>query len=140
MRIPKTTKLKVDLSKPVEVQAEEIPPVTDDDCFGNEWDLTATECRQCADKEVCGILFKHRMKKRIKEVENETMAGKFLDTQTMDFDWEKIVQQHSDKPVKQLLEACMNKGNISDIEAVKEQLKRMIKGGIFKVENGLVKI
>lgn len=54
-RVAKNDGRKVDLLKPV----KEKP--SSDDCFGNLWDLTAQECKLCADCTVCGIVYDRKI-------------------------------------------------------------------------------
>lgn len=139
MRIPKKVKLELDLTVPIENQIEKIPEVTDEDCFGNEWDLSTSECRECADKETCGILFKKINKKRADALEAKR-GTTYLDKQDLDIDWKYQIGKFDGGKITDLIQECADRAHTSDVKAVTEHLKREIKAGVFKVESGIVKL
>lgn len=47
-------------------------------CFGKMWNITTNECAQCADRDVCGIIYRAVPDKKAEELE-EKNGTKFLD-------------------------------------------------------------
>lgn len=57
---------------------EQLPSLKEDDCFGKEWRLDATDCAICADANVCAIVFRQQMKPEEKALTDA--HGPFLDS------------------------------------------------------------
>lgn len=127
MRNPRINKTyRLDLTKPIN---------TDDmatgeyDCFGKEWDMSSKECPLCADRDICGILFKDKVDKKTKDIERKGKA-KFLDNADFDSLTDKSITDFIDSGVttsKELIEFGIRKTNCDDVVAVKNKVKEFVK-------------
>lgn len=98
-------------------------------CFGKEWDIGTTECSNCADKDICGIIFSDLVNAKAKKIEKEN-GTKFLDVQDFDALTTSILFEFIASgvtTVKELVAFCMEKANTSDKVAVVNWLKRWLK-------------
>lgn len=70
----------------------------DDPCFGKFFDLSAEECRQCGDSELCAIALAQNQIKKRKEIESKES---FKDMEDAEQDIkEKNIQKYIRKKVK----------------------------------------
>lgn len=76
MRVIRKDKTEVDLKIPLNMSKIDIK---DSDCFGKEWDISSKECPQCADKDICSILFRHELEKNAEQIKSELGLNHFLD-------------------------------------------------------------
>lgn len=66
---------EVDFSKPINIEEFKLL----DDCFGNLFDMSTSECRMCADCDLCGAVFDKTALKELRE-KAEKEKGPFADT------------------------------------------------------------
>ena len=126
MREPKKDATEVDLTIPLNKAA-----LTKQGCFGKEWDVTANECRVCADRDVCGILFKDVVDAKAEEHEAAT-GSTFLDKSDYNFTDEEraaIVAKIESgvTTAKELKSFIMEAANSSDETAGILNTKRFVK-------------
>lgn len=96
-REPRDTKDKPDLIIPIDLT---IFGTENDPCFGKLHDLTAPECRQCGDSELCAIATSHaNSKKRFK-----------LESQQSFKDMEDTEQDLKEKRVRRYINKRLEKG------------------------------
>ena len=127
MRERKTDRTKVDLTKPVEITG-----MSDDNCFGKEWDMGTNDCSVCADNILCGIIFSETALKN-KAAKMQEKYGVFLDQS----DWDKVDDERdiiqwvkSGKTTTKELIAHIGKIaniNVEDTETIVSYLTRFIK-------------
>lgn len=123
MRTARTNKMKVDLSKPIDVS---ILPETDDSCFGKEWDVGQKDCEYCSDNEVCGVLFSHRLKSNVEQIETEHTT--FLDKSDFTgLNEEDILSRINGITSEEFFSLVKSLANTEDDIAVIEWIKRFIK-------------
>ncbi len=117
---------EVDFTKPVN---KENFIMADTDCFGKEWDMSSKECPQCADRDICGLIYKDVVDSKAKQIEQD-LGSKFLDE--ADFDnmtTEKLLDfiQSGVTTTSDLIEEGMRLSNCSDVVAVKTRLTDWIR-------------
>lgn len=136
MREPKS-KLQVNLSVPLNKSEFKI---TDDDCFGNEWDISVKECTQCGMKEVCGILYRNHLKKEAKKIEDKT-GTLFLDTCDFELvDKVQIMAIADGQSTPWLIEIVMKQARTSDVDSATSFIKSWRSDGHFSIKNGIITV
>lgn len=86
----------VNMTKPVDVK-EVTANIEDQDCFTFLWQPDDKLCAACADCEMCGIIYNHRLNKKVKRVEKE--KGGYLDNMHFDsIDKDELLQWLRMKP------------------------------------------
>jgi hypothetical protein len=136
-------KTEVDLLKPVDPKALEAI-----DCFGTEFESRSSECSQCADSELCLILYAENIKS--KKLAFETEHGPLMDsTDFQGVDMAKIERlakkyQDEGEPMsfQELQDVIASQANTKDNEAVIQFIKRelpltkiFLKEGVCYVRN-----
>lgn len=116
-----------DLTKPIDKTISK-----DSSCFGKAWDVTAKECKICAERDVCGILFKDTVDIKAKEVEVAS-GSMFLDRSDFKFTEEELINLKASivsgvTTVKELLLKVATLAESSDKVAITEHTKRLIVG------------
>ena len=119
---------KVDLLVPI-IPSSLIPEEASD-CFSNEWEPRASECCQCADEGLCGILFVEKVK--VKKSAFEAEHGPLLDqTDLQGVDMAKIERlakkyQDEGEPMtfQELQDIIKIQAKTKDDEAVIQFIKR----------------
>lgn len=88
-RIPRSeeTYPEVDLTIPVDTDTIMKKAAS---CFGKMWNITMTECAQCADRDICGIIYRAIPDGKAVELEKKN-GTKFLDrTEFRDINPDKV--------------------------------------------------
>lgn len=138
MRNKKSEKtFEADLRYPINIEKSQLQA---GDCFGKEWDMSSEECPICADRDICGIVFKDLVDKKAKEIEKGT-GSKFLDTQDFDAVSDDVLSNFVESGVttsKELVEFIGERAKTSDIEAIKFRIKSWVKNSNFKIKDGIV--
>lgn len=130
MRNPRKEKthefdLTVPLDKDIILSVENMAT----DCFGRHWDMGSKECPQCADRDICGIIFKDSVDAKAKEIE-KNIGSKFLDEADFDNMTEvKLLDfiTSGETTAKDLIQEGMRLSNCDDVIAVKNKLKEWVK-------------
>lgn len=124
-RKPRSEKTyELDLTKPID--KTQLVMV---DCFGKHWDMGSRECPQCADKDVCCILYKDYIDTKAKELA-EKMGSNYLDE--VDFDAVETAEtlqwiKSGETTTKELLDYIGEISKCSDRKSVIEWTKNWIK-------------
>lgn len=103
--------------------------MSDADCFGNLWDMSSKECPQCADRDICAILFKDKVDHRAKKIE-EDLGSKFLDEADFDRICTKLIMPKVTSGVTtaaELMEIAMELSNCSDVPSVKQKVVEWVR-------------
>lgn len=142
MEIERVTRIEktVDADLTVPLNKKEIE-MSDESCFGRMWDMTSKECPQCADRDVCAILFKDSVDIRGKQIE-EDLGSKFLS----DADFENLTSDNLIDKVtsgvttsSELIQIGMEVSNCSEVKGVTNRIKYLIQTDKkIKIENKLV--
>lgn len=134
-RSPKKEKSVDDLTKPINKSAFSI---SDDDCFGKDYDATTTACSGCADNEVCAILYSERLKDKAKEIQSEP----YLDEADMgalsDDDLAAWCEQNTGSSSAELVEYIMQVCKITDQVSVIERIKRFKETNPLTIKAGVI--
>ena len=121
-------KTEVDLKIPVNVSDF---PTKENDCFGNMWDMSSRECPQCADKDLCAIIFKGNVvDKRGQEIKEELGLNHYLDER--DFaavTHKKLIEfvKSGETTTEELKEFVAKEAKCDDMVAVVNKIKNWIK-------------
>ncbi len=128
----KTPQIKADLFKPITL---DMVKITEEDCFGQEWEPSTKECSECSDCEVCGVVFQKVVKKPKQEV-LEKKQGPYLDEVRFltTEEKEKVVQiihdtHDAQQPTttEEMFEYFKKKMKTKDDQLVLMELKKFIK-------------
>lgn len=138
MRTPTTIKkYNEDLTVPLDKSKF----MEDSTCFGKHWDMRSKECPQCADRDICGIVFKDTVDKKAKDIESD-LGTKYLDVADFDnltIDKVKSFVKSGETTSKDLLAYAMEVAYCDDVLAVKNKLMALLKkDGSFKIKEGIV--
>ncbi len=118
-----------DITKPITSKHIRIDMV-DGSCFGKKWDLNARECPQCADKDICGIIFREEVNAKAAKIQKESgvifLDESRMDTITFDSVFSKV--EYGVTTTVELYNEVKNQGNTSDKVAIVNWIKRMVKG------------
>lgn len=137
-RTPKKEKsYEVDLTVPIDRSMIK----EKDDCFGKMWDMTSKECPQCADRDICSILFKDKVDAKAKKIE-EDLGSKFLD----EADFDNLTSESLYKFIesgkttsRDLLMEAMRLTNCDDVIAVKNKVMEWVKANdSVSIKQGVV--
>ena len=106
-----------DMSKPIELNN-----ATDlNDCFGNEWEPTHTDCTLCHANAICGTLF-HERTKAIKP--DKPLLDK---TEFDDVPWDAFKEKINEVSFEQLVEAVQHYSRCPDRQTVIDYCKNWMK-------------
>lgn len=139
-RIPRDSKTypDTDFTKPIDIKQLMSKSV---DCFGRAWNITTSECSQCADKDICGIVFRATVDSEAKKLEKDN-GVKFLDrTEFRDIDGDSVEEWivSGETTVKDLLNHVAELAETDETGAVVHWIKQFVKGrkSVY-TSNGLV--
>lgn len=133
----------INMDLPIDIA---VLPVSDDDCFGREWDVKSPICLKCAGNDICFLKYQEVIDKKVKAIE-DTQKTIFLDK--TDF---KAVEDIEAKLVSflsindgkyniyDLLTTVMSAVSTSDEVAASEWIKKFIVRNGFIVRNEVVYI
>lgn len=122
MREPKDVKTDVDFTVPINKAAIKL-----DGCFGKEWDVATKECKVCAERDLCGIIFKDVVDAKANEQE-EKLGSLFLDKSDFRFtdiqmqelfDWVKSGETATNEFVIKVMQMANSSDQTAGIEATK---------------------
>lgn len=101
-------------------------------CFGKMWDVADNSCIQCADRDICGIIYQRELDAHAKEIEKK-LGSKFLDQTCFKPITEELVRAElsSGCKISELVELCVDKSSCDDMPSVTRFLKEFIKGNDF---------
>lgn len=141
MKKAKTEKTEVNFLKPAV-----IPEVDPEDCFGQEYDPRDKDCSLCSDIDFCGIVHADKVKKKIKQTEQE--SGPYLDqTDFASVNWKKIEEKAKEyedagEPMtfEELTEAISTIAKTKDEIAVTEFIRRELPKTTLNIKAGNVYI
>jgi hypothetical protein len=124
----------LDLSVPVENQGVSAGK----DCFSNMWDAVDRSCRQCADTEICGIMFRKNQREKVVEMEK---VQKYLDLSELHNltheQVEKWIIAGSDTTEK-LFDKIAKESRNTDDEAIVNLIKRVFEDKGYKSKQGKI--
>lgn len=111
----KLTKKNIDVFKPVDFSKL---GTSEDPCFGKHWDLTAKECNNCGDSELCAIAFQQKQLITRKKIESKET---FKDLQKVKLTRKelslfliKVLKVKNQLPIEDLKERAKTKLLIND--------------------------
>ena len=127
MREIRTTKTEIDLKVPVDTSKIK---QSDDGCFGKLWDMSSKECPQCADKDLCSILFKGELEKNSSKIKETLGLNNWLDEADFDAVTDEVLLDFivsGETTVGELKEFYSRTSKCDDTIAVVDRLKDWIK-------------
>lgn len=125
-RKPRAAKTYPDVDLTVPIKKENFI-MADGDCFGKQWDMTTSQCPQCADRDICSILSRDYVDKKAKKVAEERGVH-FLDEADFFGVGEKLLKfvQDGKTTVVELLKFTMDEAKISDETTAVAWLKNFV--------------
>lgn len=136
----KTPTFEIDLTKPIDTKEAKFQTM-ETDCFGKHWDIGVKECQQCADRDICGIIYKDLVDKKASDVEAK-LDSKFLDVADLSALTDEAVLNGIESGVTttaQLLAGISKLSNCDDLITLSEWTKRWItEKKLVYTKNGLV--
>lgn len=130
---------EADLTIPLKRQI--MPEIKETDCFGKLWDMTSKECPQCADRDICGIVYKDKLDVKAKELEEER-GTKYLDKADLDSLTDRVLLDFivsGETTPAQLIEYGMKVAYCDDVPSVKNKIIDFIRRTPnVKVKGGIV--
>lgn len=138
-RTPHKDRMKVDLSKPLDLSTIN---VDDGTCFGKGWDPKDNACQGCADNDVCCIVKERAVAAKAKEVEKE--EGPFLDRAGMHYVTDEqiknfVIAHRKGLTTESLIEGLFKIARTKDRPSAIERIKRFKATGLIKITEGIVK-
>jgi hypothetical protein len=142
MKKSHTKKTEVDLLVPI--VPESVTPVETTDCFGIEFESRSSECVQCADNELCMIVWAEKVKDKEKIIEKD--HGPFLnkcDFPAVDMTKiERLAKRYQDEgspmTLQELQDVIAQQANTKDTEAVIQFIKRELPLSLMYLKEGVV--
>lgn len=136
----KTPTFEIDFTKPIDTKEEKFNTM-ETDCFGKAWDIGVKECQQCADRDICGIIYKDLVDKKATDVETK-IGSKFLDVADLSALTDEAVLNGIESGVtntSELLVHLADLSNCDDTVTLTEWAKRWItEKKLVYTKNGLV--
>ena len=131
----------VDTSRPLSTEVKSNLMSTSNDCFGKLLDLETRECQVCADNELCTLLFKDIVDKKVAKFEDA--KGPMLDVADLSLiDQDRLyedMQKHSGSiTTAEVLERIKKESRLTDDVALIEWLKRFKERRKFTVKKGII--